>query len=100
MLLFLLYEEEEAKKLIKKEEREIKCWVREIFKDKLSSEIRIIFHYFSDFSFFHFFHYFSDFSEKTLDIRKNLFRTAKDLRAQGKYAKVSYNRLVTNKDEY
>ena len=41
-----------------------------------------------------------DFSEKTLDIRKNLFRTAKDLRAQGKYAKVSYNRLVTNKDEY
>ena len=36
-----------------------------------------------------------DFSEKTLGIRKELFNTAKDIRKQGKYAKVVYNRLVT-----
>ena len=40
-----------------------------------------------------------DFSERTLGIRKELFNTAKDIRKQGKYAKVVYNRLVTKDRE-
>jgi len=37
-----------------------------------------------------------DYSEKTLRIRKELFKQVKVLRAQGKYAKVNYNQLITN----
>ena len=40
-----------------------------------------------------------DFSEKTVAIRKELFAAAKQLRLEGKYAKVSYKRLVTDKNQ-
>ena len=36
-----------------------------------------------------------DFSERTLAVRKDLFRRAKDIRANGGYAKVVYNKLIT-----
>ncbi|XP_065645816.1 uncharacterized protein LOC136076270 [Hydra vulgaris] len=36
-----------------------------------------------------------DYSERTLELRKQLFKEAKDLRAKGKYAKVVYNKHVT-----
>ena len=40
-----------------------------------------------------------DYSEGTLSVRKHLFNTAKQLRSQGKFAKVSYRRLITNENE-
>jgi hypothetical protein len=36
-----------------------------------------------------------DFSERTIEIRKKLFKDAKELKAKGKYAKVVYNKLIT-----
>ncbi|XP_065664705.1 uncharacterized protein LOC136086338 [Hydra vulgaris] len=36
-----------------------------------------------------------DCSERTTEIRKKLFKEAKELRAKGKYAKVIYNKLIT-----
>ncbi|XP_065681574.1 uncharacterized protein LOC136095214 [Hydra vulgaris] len=36
-----------------------------------------------------------DFSERTMEIRKKLFKEAKELRAKGKFAKVIYNKLIT-----
>ncbi|XP_065665629.1 uncharacterized protein LOC136087051 [Hydra vulgaris] len=36
-----------------------------------------------------------DFSERTTEIRKKLFKEAKELRAKGKFAKVIYNKLIT-----
>ncbi|XP_065661072.1 uncharacterized protein LOC136084628 [Hydra vulgaris] len=36
-----------------------------------------------------------DYSERTLELRKQLFKEAKDLKAKGKYAKFVYNKLVT-----
>jgi hypothetical protein len=40
-----------------------------------------------------------DYSERTINIRKQLFTQAKELRLSGKFAKVVYNKLITKSSE-